>query len=215
MGGSLENLFREIRRHEGIKAGDYWFYPGLTTPEIEVISATYQIALPDSVISFYRQINGAILSWRSAASQTLQPIAPAFPDAVGGNFKLLDLKTVLGGPAEAPDWKDNLWFDFMDGETRASRQKLRPFDYFADESCACFVVEGGKLQEYLLLFHGEDGARPLGLNCHDYFRLLLLAKAFYGWQRAFLEPEGDAAYVLRHYLPQLFPAFDFSVFAQR
>lgn len=211
---AFETLFESLKDNPRIAISNIQLQPGLSAIELAEISDKHKVVIPTPLAKFYQQLNGAHLEWEVRREVDIEPLTHVMPDALWGSFRIHGLDTLLTGSAEYPLWEGLLWFDKPELGPQIQLKKLRPFDLYAedDSECACFFVNEGRLTTTIFLHSIEDGIRPLSIDLESYIQMLIAAKGFYGWQSAHVDPDSRAFDRLHHFLPQLFPDADLSLF---
>jgi hypothetical protein len=202
------DLVQEINLNSKIEVinDQYGYNDPLPIKQIAATLKQYQVQLSPHISTFYESVDGGISHWRLTTGDTVEEVR--------GVFKLIDLKTMLGGERHAPLWADILWFDFMDDQTRAERQKLRPFDFF-DRSggrCICFVLDNNVLKDDLVYYDLNKGIFPIHLDLPAYMDLLVKTRGFYPWQEFFIDPTNKVVQGLHQHIPKIFGNTDLSFF---
>lgn len=154
---------------------------------------------PDSIKTFYSQLNGVITHWIHSDNKN--------DPSITGHVKLLSAKDVgsIG--------RDIIWFDHT--PTNDPLRLFKIIDFFMDEAAVGFY-ENGDEEMYLYQFEGSPA--PLGVNFEGYIRLLCEAKGFFYWQQVLLalktKKENLESKNFKTYMPQIFPDFRYDDFVK-
>lgn len=111
------------------------------------------------------------------------------------------------------------WEGFIYFEETSRFRSLHPIDFFIEEACAAFNLDGSENPQ--VYYHSLGGEMaPLGVDFGGYLELLLKSRGFWYWQLAIATHEyssTDAPLTgeersFRETMPQLFPDFDAAAF---
>jgi hypothetical protein len=150
-------------------------------------------ALPEQMLSFYREVNGFVLEWEGPGD-----IAP---DAtVRGTINLLPIGRVFG------DWQ-NVTFG----------QPVKPFDLFVPEACAALWWPQGATDSTVRFHYFGEATVDTRHSFTEYLERLLVSRGFWYWIQALSRETSDnpEAEAFRTVAPRLFPDFQESLFQLR
>jgi hypothetical protein len=199
----LDGLIRELASNDAIAMEEPYLGRGLTTAKAKKIAADHGLALDDSLLEFFTQINGAVIEWRltpkGARRVTLR--RPADARSIRGQAYFYRLDEL------APEPTSLLGTPFQEGLSKPARLRdFRPFDKNVEEAVVGFMVARGSLHDRMVYVRQYEDVVALNANLHEYVEALVQARAFLWWQDAFAaRPGGREVADLYHYVPQLFP----------
>jgi hypothetical protein len=206
----LGGLAERVKAHPMLELLEYQVQPPVSDKVVREVEKKLGFAVPDPVKSFYRQADGAKLSWRfkprlskpkkdQARAEFKELAAP--PDIVfklAGNINLLPLRDSLLDEEYALPTSDEVEGEFdFEGKVYSDNEfcrMLRPFDFIDDYYCMAFVTQP-RVKNWKLMLLGDywieyDHSRVTWLE--DYLKFVV---ATWGIRRArekiFSEYRGD------------------------
>ena len=199
----LGGLIMELSSNERIVVEDAELGEGLPAKRVTEISQQNDVVLPASIVDFFTQVNGAIVSWRLApgAAAGLNLRRDADRDSIQGRASFHTLGKLL------TEWTSLPGTPYEEGlSERARLQAFRPFDKNVEEAFAGFMVAKGRVVDNMVYLRQYHDIVSLEANLSRYVRALVECKAFLWWQDAYAaRPGGRTKADLYHYVPQLFP----------
>lgn len=161
----LRGLVAELERHPGVELIEARIRPPATEGQLVAAQARMGGQLPADLREFYRQADGASISWR-------QP-TPDHVDAVyHGSIQLLSVAEV------GQDWSGIVWDDGdpVDDPVR----RCRPVDFHRSNQCAGWYQPDGAPARMCLWYRGTPVV-VLPWSFTDYFARLLESRGLVGW----------------------------------
>lgn len=165
----FEDLVDELQAHPDLEVNKAELGAPATDAVIEQASELVPFELPEQIIAFYRQMNGAMIQWRHR-----DPAWRQF--GAEGTIGLFDLGGVFG-----TNW----------GGAEHYYKSWVPFDWYEGEHYAGFDPEEPSLW---WVYDTDDDGRPMHIDFETYLEALLETRGYRHWQDMFLY---DAEYASR------------------
>lgn len=172
----LRVLVAELERHPGIEVLDAKIDAPATERQLAAAQRRMGVALPADLREFYRQADGACISWR-------QP-TPDYVDAdYHGAIRLLPVDEV------SRDWRGIVHHDSdpVDDPVR----RCRPVDFHLPNQCAGWYQPDDAPARMCLWYRGAPLV-VLPWSFTDYFTRLLDSRGLFGWLPAAVRSTGLA-----------------------
>ena len=191
----FETIAHLLRSHPEIALVNFHYNPPVSEDEIEQVVETRGAAISDSILTFYRECNGLWLRWLTLDNNSYDAKLHGFKE---GSFRYVEAADCEfdGGICLFPlaetfvdrDWKDQLWFDWMensndtipleerDVDLLSFSKSLRPFDYCDYYYLTAFVDIEPKTAEPAILLGADQGANwrsSYVVDFHTYMEFVL------------------------------------------
>ncbi|MBE9257576.1 hypothetical protein [Dolichospermum sp. LEGE 00246] len=197
----FRSMLKMLEEHPDINVVVCNFNPPATIEELNAAKRYFN--LTPAMIDFYSQANGIQICWERKSNKK-----PPRGGLAAGYINLLPVEEVFN------DWKDIIYFSEADPQ-----KPLHPLDFFIEEACAAFYLDGSDNPKVYYHYCGEEMS-SLGVDFEGYLKLLLKSRGFWYWHTAIAQPQYVNPYVpisveesnFREIMPQLFPDFDASDF---
>ncbi len=170
----LRELVAELERHPGVELSSAAIRPPADEQQLAAAEAAMGVPLPDDLREFYRQADGASISWR-------QPTPDDVDADYHGSIELLPVDEV------SRDWRGIVHDD--DDPADDPVRRCRPVDFYLPNQCAAWYQPDDAPACMCLWYRGVPPV-VLPWSFTDYFTRLLEGRGAFGWFPAAVRSAG-------------------------
>lgn len=156
---------------------------GLGQSAIDKIQSSLPFPIPQDISKVYMKANGVVIDWEIQSAET-----PWMTQYGVCNLPKLDFLFKRDQVTFSNNGKSKLGHFWPDDSSPAQMGEYEHYfvlDYLITGEFVLIKPEEDAVNSQLYFFQNNGTFNKLSLNCEDYLREMLAAKAAYGWQKQF------------------------------